>query len=158
MCLLFPAVTLVFFNLQYCNIDFEAQCVKSEALTWPVSFGVCVCVCVCFVSRGRWYRPAQTTHYICGTSVRGVQPSCTLLNSTERGEQHSPINVTCYHNFARWFFSPFFWFVTLLFEQCWCEREPLRDVTPANESRVYPTVCEMWGQFINSSAHGAVCR
>lgn len=44
-------------------------------------------VCVCFVFRGRWYRPAQTTRYICGTSVRGVLPSCTRLSSTERGEQ-----------------------------------------------------------------------
>lgn len=52
MCLLFPALTLVFFNLQYCNIDFEAQCVKFEALTWPVSLGVCVSVCVFVLSLG----------------------------------------------------------------------------------------------------------
>lgn len=38
-----------------------------------------------FPHRGLWLQPVQTTHCICGISVRGDPPSCTPSNSTESG-------------------------------------------------------------------------
>lgn len=45
-----------------------------------------VLIYIFLVFRVRWSQPVQTTHYICGISVRGGRLSCIRSNSTERGK------------------------------------------------------------------------